>query len=501
MDTLKSIIKSLKPQEKKDFRKFIHSQKVLEKRKDLELFDLLSNGEEDLDLELALYGKANKVPYHALRKRLTHKLTDFIVLKRLQEDTTSSSSLMGLISLAKYFFERRADELGWGYLKGAETKALSAEQFDLLNTIYLLQIEHWHGEFAEDIHIIIDKRAENKLLLDEDERATIACSLIKKELQKTVLEGKEVDFEGITRLILSSYNLRNALIKRPKLLYNILSITRSTILAKKDFYTFEPYLIQQYIKAKEQYGFSRNNHFYKLSLVYMISHVLYRNRKFDQAAGYLEEMKDDLYAYNSSHIMLFYAKYILLVAAVNCYRGDLHKAIELLAEAIGDTTGRFSEEDKIKLQLNLSIYYFMNGDLEKSIRTGMSFDYSDKWFEKNIGKEWVFKKQIMEVIVQLELGNQEIALNRIRALERVSAGIFNHPLYSRAKSFLELIKKMINDPLNFNTSDTQIKIDKYLTVVPEEREDLQAMTFYAWLKAKLLKRNYYEVLLETVRPD
>jgi len=501
MDTLKSIAKTMKSEEIKDFRKFIHNQKKLEKRKDLELFDLLTSGNADQNFELVLYGKPSKIAYHAVRKRLTRKLTDFIVLKRLEEDTTSSSSLMGLISLAKYFFERRSNELGWAYLKSAETKASSTEQFDLLNTIYLLQIDHWHTDFAEDIHAIIERRSENKQLLEEDERATIACSLIKKELQKTVLEGKEVDFEGITKLILSSYNLTNTLIRRPKLLYNILSITRSTILAKKDFYSFEPYLIQQYNKAKEQFGFSRNNHFYKLNLVYMISHVLYRNRKFDEAAQYLDEMKADLTAHNSSHIMLFYAKYILLFAAVNCYQGNLQKAIELLHDAIGDNSGRFSPEDKVKLQMNLSIYYFMAEDYEKTIKTGMSFEHSEKWFEKNIGKEWVFKKQIMEVIVQVELGNQEIALNRIRALERVSAGLFNHPLYSRAKSFLGLIKKLINDPLNFRDEDTQKKIDKYLTVVPEEKEDLQAMTFYAWLKAKFLKRNYYEVLLETVKPD
>jgi hypothetical protein len=66
---------------------------------------------------------------------------------------------MGLISLSRYFFERRSDELAWGYLKSAESKAMKAEQFDLLNTIYLLQIEHWHPEYAEDIHTIIEKRS------------------------------------------------------------------------------------------------------------------------------------------------------------------------------------------------------------------------------------------------------------------------------------------------------------------------------------------------------
>src|SRR5210317_1764991 len=116
MDTLKLIVKTMKSQEKKDFRNFIHSQKKLENRKDLELFDLISNENDEQNLELALYGKSNKVAYHALRKRLTRKLTDFIVLKRLEEDTTTSSSLMGLISLARYLFERRAEALAWDYL-------------------------------------------------------------------------------------------------------------------------------------------------------------------------------------------------------------------------------------------------------------------------------------------------------------------------------------------------------------------------------------------------
>ena len=138
---------------------------------------------------------------------------------------------------------------------------------------------------------------------------------------------------------------------------------------------------------------------------------------------------------------------------------------------------------------------------DKAIKTGSSFNFSEKWFEKNIGKEWVFKKQIMEVIIQVELDNHEIALNKIRSLERVSSSLFNHPLYSRAKTFLELIKKMISDPINFKNAATQEKINKYLVVIPEEKEDLQAMTFYSWLKAKVQKRKYYEVLLETVRPD
>jgi hypothetical protein len=499
MDTLRLIVKSMKTIERKDFRQFIQNQRKLSKRIDLKLFDLLTNHSADKDMENSLYGKPNKAAYHAVRKRLTRKLTDFIVLKRIEEDTTSSSSLMGMISLAKYFFERRSDELAWLYLNKAESKALKAEQFDLLNLIYQLQIEHWHQDFAPDIHSIIDKRTANKKLLDEDERATIASSLIKKELQKTVRLGREVDFEGTTQLILSSYDLNNALVHRPKILFNILSIGRSVILAKKDFYSFEPYLIQQYEKARSQFGFGRTAHYYKLNLLYMISHVLYRNRKFAQATAYLHEMENDLFAYSSSHTVLFFAKYTLLSAAVHSYEGKLDKAIEILTEAIAQHPSMFSAEDKVKLQLNLSIYYFMAEDYQMSIKTGMFLDHTDKWLEKKLGREWVFKKQIMEVIIQAELRNDDIVLNRIRALERASKAMFDHPLYARAKAFLELIKLLVTDPFKFEKQETRLRIEKQLITVPEEQEDLQAMTFYAWLKSKYVNRRFYEVLLETVK--
>jgi len=76
MDALRSIVKTMKTQEIKDFRKFIHNQKKLEKRKDLELFDLLVKEIPDQDLEIKLYGKPNKDAYHAVRKRLTGKLVN-----------------------------------------------------------------------------------------------------------------------------------------------------------------------------------------------------------------------------------------------------------------------------------------------------------------------------------------------------------------------------------------------------------------------------------------
>jgi hypothetical protein len=40
------------------------------------------------------------------------------------------------------------------------------------------------------------------------------------------------------------------------------------------------------------------------------------------------------------------------------------------------------------------------------------------------------------------------------------------------------------------------EVDTSFVFLPAKQEDLQSMGFYAWLKSKMMKRNYYEVLLE-----
>jgi hypothetical protein len=497
MDKLKMLVDTMKKTEVKDFRTFIQSPRKLDKRKDLELFDLLTQDSEVENLELRLYGKNKREAYHAVRKRLLKRLIDFIVVARIEEDTTAASSVMGYMSLAEYLFERGVDGLAWSYLKSAEELALANEQYSLLNSIYLKQIEHVQLEASEDVNDIIEKKEKIKALADEDERATIAYSLIRKELMHVVVDGREPDFEGIIKLVLTSYNLTNAIITRPKILFNILSISRSAILAKKDFYNFEPYLIARYQSAKREFGFSKNSHFYKLSILYMIAHVLYRNKKFTESLEYLDEMKSDLYAYNESQIALFYPKYILLVAASTCYLGHLDEAIGLLENELEDRK-YFSSKELIKLQINLGLYKFFKKDFRFALRLNSTLGHSEKWYEKNLGKEWVFKKGIMEIIALVEAGNYEIAMNRMRSIERSYSQLFSNPLHQRTKSYLQLMKKFIQDPANFNLEEVGEIIEKNLTTVPAKEEDLQAMTFYAWLKSKLLKRDFYQVLLEMV---
>ncbi len=500
MDKLREVIHTLTPEDQKAFRVFINKQRKKDKRKDLMLFRILQS-ETRLPaarISHTLYGHKNLNAYHSLRKRLMRQLTDFIVVKRLEEDTTAASPIMGTISLAQYLFDKKSDELAWNVLRNAEKQAVQNEQYLLLNGIYNLQVEHAHSPFSDDLHEIIRKRRSNKKLADEDENVNEAYSLIQQKLNEVRLKGKDVDFDQISGKILRAYDLQEIVTQRPRLLYQLLSISRSSILAKKDFYHFEPFIIGQYHHIEDHTGFSRKDHYYKLSMLYMIAHTLYRNRKFKQAIGYLDRLHQNLQAYHQSYYPQFYPRYIQLLAAVNAFSGDNKKAIDLLQTFLDEEPVKLSQShgDHLNIILNLCIYYYQQDNIEASHRALANIYHTDKWCEKVMGKEWVLKKLIIETLLQYEMGNEEIVLYRIRNIERSFQDLFRIPRYRQAKIFLGFIRQMIHQPHRVRTEEFYGEVRSSFEFVPTEREDIQAMGFYAWLKAKMLNLQYYEVLLE-----
>ena len=61
------------------------------------------------------------------------------------------------------------------------------------------------------------------------------------------------------------------------------------------------------------------------------------------------------------------------------------------------------------------------------------------------------------------------------------------------------IRELISDPNAISKPEFAKKVDEANLALPGDREDIQAITFFCWLKSKMVKRPYYEVLLEIVK--
>lgn len=500
VDYIKDIILSLNDDDVKEFRTFIQRQRSKKQRMDLQLFEILLQDKSRKAREICtlLYGDdKNMNAYHSIRKRLLKQLMEFLVLKRMDDDTTSASYIMGLISVSHFLFENNQSETAWHYLSKSEELALKNEQYDLLDNIYNLQIAHANSKSAPPIETIITNWNTNKQLADEDERANVAQMIIKYNLEKKIKEEVALDLHTEIEKVLDQYKLDNVVFKRPKLLYNFLTIVRSATLASKDYTSFAPVIIDLYNETQRNDLFKKKDHFYKLSILYMICHVLYRSRNFNLALKYLETFKKEMESHKRSHYLLFYPKYILIYASVKSYNGDNEESIKVLEEALPSVV-KHSLTDAINIRLNLAVYLFQQEKYSETLRTLVQFEHNDSWYAKRMGTEWVMRKNLIELLTHFEKGNTDLASSKIQSFKKNHKKTLQLPIYSRIKTFLGFIQDCIDKPYWVASNEYFEYVDNTLERWPLESEDLQAMAFYCWLKSKMLKKGYYHVLVETV---
>ncbi len=503
VDQLKSVVGSLNEEECKEFRVFAQRQRNKEKRKDLELFDIIVETPEmkPRDIIYQLYDEENREAYNMLRKRLIRQLTDFIMLKRMDDDETAASKVMGMLSLSQHLFTRDLPKIGWSYLLKAEKMAVKAELFDLLDNVYNLQIEQWHPEYAPEIDQIVDRQVNSGKKAEEDIQVNILATRIRSLLHRYKIGQLDGELRVHIDRMFSEGEIGNTFSKRPKHLLKILSIIRVGILADKEFYRFEPLIIEQYQKILKADGFDKRNLSVKVELLYMIAHVLYRNRKFKVCLEYLEDLKKAIESQLKSFRDKFYPRYVLLYASAKSYLGFNNESIGLIQSYLESDEKRISINYQLDLRLNLAVYYFQNEEYYKANRVLMDIHHSDKWCAKKMGREWVLRKNLVDVINQFERENYEIALSRMKSIERTFSDLLARPMYSRVKTFLGLIKHMINYPEQISTPEFFEKVDAKIERLPTDREDLLAMAFYCWMKSKMQKEPYYKVLVETVNDD
>ena len=501
MDILYEMIRTLSPEEKKEFRLFLQRYQKKKPDKMQELFQLFAvpTLSSRASVLKKLYPEdENLVAYHATRKRLIKQLSEYIFLQQKKEDSTSEGQTESLLSVAKYLFDRNAEQAGWDFLKQAEELAVKSETYLLLNSIYSFQVEKSMSEFAPGLNDILKKKQETLELALEEDRANTANQIIRHRLMEAMSSGEELNMEKIRQNVLKKYKLTDILPERPRLMYNIISMVRTAALATKDFYSFEPYIIEQFQSAIKKEAFNRYNHRYKVHLLYMITHVLYRNKKFKKSEEYLEQLYQSLLEYNKSQFLVFYPRFCLLKAAVYNYTGRNTKAIQLLNDFLNNKAFSSDKINTLNIYLNLSTYYFQQEQYHSSVTVFRNVQHSDAWLSKIMGREWVLKKNIIECINQFELGHSDLVESRLKSIQRNFQDLFSIPVYKRVQVFLALVKKLNENPPIATSKIFKEEVERSFIFVDAEREDIQAMTFYGWLKGKMENRKYYKVLLELV---
>ena len=136
MDLIKEISSTFSLKTQRNFIKFFTRKRPSSFRKDVKLYqELTVYYNSNSYKKLSYKGDPN---YHAIRKRITKELIDFLILENT-EDKVKSSSSDGMLTLAKYFIDFKKYSEAWLVLTKEEKKANNSH--DYLTTLKIQRLK------------------------------------------------------------------------------------------------------------------------------------------------------------------------------------------------------------------------------------------------------------------------------------------------------------------------------------------------------------------------
>lgn len=495
MIKLNQLITSLSTEEQTDFEAFLKKKNRRSDTKNILLFRLLASGETNSNsICVSLYNKDNKNAYHALRKRLYDSLLDFVATINLVQENDTEMLLIKNIVSARSFFQRKQYEIAFHILKKAENIAHDHLLFPILNEIYHTQIQYAYTSPNLDLNSIIKKFNKNQQYYLAEERLNIVYAIIREQVNASSFQKKPIDFNAVITTTLNKHNIDINQSITFKSLYQLISIASISAFASKDYYSIESFLINTYEKIKNH---QQKQQYYHIQVLYLIANMYFRNKKFKLAFAYLQRMMKEMEEKNSNHLNTFLLKHQNLLALCYNYSNQNQKAIEITKKHV--VKKHPDLETQLDIILCLCMYYFHNKNYQEALKTINSFYHSDKWYQQKSGNEWVIKKNLIELLIHIELDHLNLVESRILSFKRKHTVYLKSIEQKRVLTFISLIEELYLKLNNKTTPGFLNKIESSFNFISNKQEDIFVMSFYAWLKAKATNKDIYKTTIEMIQ--
>lgn len=494
MNSLSELIKLLTPPDKKLFKQFIQRKN---KRVDVKNLQLLSLIETDdiLGLNKLYNTNKNKDAYHALRKRLQDSLLLFLSQKTFENTNSEAYEALRLLVVGRFLLENDLFKIAFKCLDKAESIAQHLEQFNLLNELLLLKLQYAHVSGAEDLDELTARFMLNQAQMQREAKLNLAYAFLRQQLQAIHLKGKVIN---LTRLMINTirkYKISMQDLMTYKSVYQILFIANEYAAIHQNYRLIERYInrTDQFIQSKpaDQQAYL----FYHISILYYLANFHLRQRQFVKSASYLKQMIV-LMETDQRYNAMFYLRYQLLYTLNLFFTGAADDAIKLLQESLSNGKTSSKPEDVEDLRVCLVMFLALTND-KSSLKQLNLLTRTDAWYEKKMGMLWTIRKNLMEILIQAQFDNIELAMSRISSFRRRYKKYLLKTSEERVLLFLKLVEKYLHQPNVAFDKAYQNAVLNLLKI--EGNNDIFTLSFITWLMARWEKKTTYQVVLEIMR--
>ena len=434
--------------------------------------------------------------FGSLKKRLCDQLIEFTGGQLLAQELSQENEVLKLIALARKLFENNQIKTGHTLLKRAEKVALSLDLFAQLNEIYHLLIEHSHKIEGLDHGKLFTKLEKNNAQFIAEERLSVLYASMQKHFNSKLHGETAGSLESIYDKALQKFGISTELAFSFRALNQLCVLSDLFASQTKNYHGLDLFFEA---KIPELQGSAKDNEKslpYHLSLLYGMSSIYFRKNQLARSRAYLEQMFQQMKRYQKKYFIIWEARYVNLLALNLNFSGQPVKAKEVLIDCLENSSP--NDTERPLLQLSLSMIYFQQGDLKEVKKIIASFQKRDIWYLRYLGNEWLFNYKAMEILLHFDLGNDQLAESRILSFQRIfarhSKGDKSNPLWP----FLKLMKSALFYPEYISSPAFAEKVEDSIPWKGEE-EDFFNRCFYAWLKAKMLKKPVYETTLDLLK--
>ena len=498
MIAIDAIISQFSTEEQQEFIKYLNYKNKRHDTKNVQLFKLLLANHPAKEIPQKLYGKDNKTAYHGLRKRLWSSLLDFMATQSLTHEVSVELDITKRILVARNLLQQKQFKTAFKVLDKAEKKARESLHFSLLNEVYHTQIQYANTTlFAPPLETLIEKFTANQKDFLQEEKLNIAYAIIKENLQKVVYQGEVISFEALIQETYQRLGISEEIGLSYKSLYQLAQIVNSVASVNKNYFKVTPFILENYKDISNRLKQTDKHLFYHIKVLYLIANIFFRKKEFSKSLHYLELMHQEMQQQKKRYYKDSSLAYQCLVALNHNYSGNSEMAIALL-EAVANVK-KYDLEVMLDIHLSLIVFYFQQSEFKKAQQIFSKFYHTDKWYEEKAGVEWVIKKNLIELLLHIELGNISYVDSRFASFQRKYFPFLKKTGEQRVITFLKYVKQYYNKPEEVTDENFKTSVETSFEWKLPEQEDIFVMSFYAWLKAKMNKTSLYETTLELVK--
>jgi hypothetical protein len=493
MNDLNNLISAFSKEEAQKFVAYLEKRNKIKHTKNIKLFYLLQR--KDLNSNqvcIALYNTKKSSAYHALRKRLFQSIINFSANSSLEDENSLQMEVIRYILAARNYLQQKQYKAAYHILKKAERVALEHHLFSFLNEIYHTQIQFAHAYPLVNLDDIINKFKKNKEEHILEDQLNIVYSKIKLKLKQehhtnfqSILEHtlKELDIDKVTKFSFKS-------------LYQLVTIVSVSAFTSNDYLNIESFLINTYISISK-YKDKEKQPYYHIQILYHIANTLFRNKKFKTSKVYLKLMYQLMHKYKKKYYNTFNLKHKLLLALNLNYSNKPLEAIETLKPYVN--IKHVDIASVLNIHLSLAMFYFQSNALKKAHQILSKLHHSDSWYQEKTDIEWVIKKNLMELLLHIDLGNTDLVESKFLSFKRRHFKYLKSIKQDRAITYIALVEQHYKNPENSTSTAFKTLVENSFNWVSHQEEDIFIMSYYAWLKSKIFKTPLYDTTLELVK--